>query len=51
MEVGLGAQSLTISSFSAVFSATQARKDFLDHFRQSSGDKGMMGQQQKVARE
>lgn len=35
----------------SVFAATQARKDFLDYFRQSSGDKGTMGQQQKVARE
>ncbi|XP_057624431.1 apolipoprotein A-V [Chionomys nivalis] len=35
----------------SVFAATQARKDFFDYFRQSSGDKGMMGQQQKVARE
>uniref|UniRef100_A0A8C6RJA0 Apolipoprotein A-V n=3 Tax=Nannospalax galili TaxID=1026970 RepID=A0A8C6RJA0_NANGA len=35
----------------SVFADTQARKGFWDYFSQSSGDKGMMGQQQKLARE
>ncbi|MCP6711547.1 hypothetical protein NL489_29790, partial [Klebsiella pneumoniae] len=34
-----------------VFADTQARKGFWDYFSQSSGDKSMMGQQQKLARE
>ncbi|MCQ7614229.1 apolipoprotein A1/A4/E family protein [Salmonella enterica] len=40
----------TLLVFSA-FAVIQARKGFWDYFSQSSGDKGMMGQQQKLARE
>ncbi|XP_040586145.1 apolipoprotein A-V isoform X1 [Mesocricetus auratus] len=35
----------------SVLATTQARKGFWDYFSQSSGDKGMMGQQQKLAQE
>lgn len=34
-----------------VLSATEARKGFWDYFSQSSGDKGKVEQQQKLARE
>ncbi|CAH6866170.1 Apoa5 [Phodopus roborovskii] len=35
----------------SVFATTEARKGFWDYFSQSSRDKGMMGQQQKLGQE
>lgn len=51
MEDGLRGLVHIVSSFSAVFTTTQARKSFWDYFSQNSQGKGMMGQQQKLAQE